>query len=97
VLKGQLIADRIAEVEELSVTEAELSAWLVRQAPRYGMSPDALAKALVEVGQVPMALQDIRRTKALAFVLQKASVVDADGKAVDLSALDEDLAALSAG
>ena len=92
-LKSQFILDKVAEVREVSVGESELSAWLVQQAPRYGMSPDALAKALVDAGQVPMAIQDIRRAKALAAVLEEASVVDTAGKAVDLKALDEDMAA----
>ena len=83
--------DKIAEKEEVSVGETELSAWLLQQAPRYGMSPDAFAKALVEAGQVPMAIQDIRRAKALAVVLESAKVVDADGNEVDLKALDAEM------
>lgn len=90
-LKSQFVLDKIAEVEEVSVGETELSAWLIQQAPRYGMSPDAFAKALVEAGQVPMAIQDIRRAKALAVVLAAATVVDVDGIAVDLAALDEEM------
>ena len=76
---------------ELSVAQEELSAWLMQQAPRYGMAADAFAQALVEAGQVPMAIQDIRRAKALALVLENATVVDADGNAVDLKELDEEL------
>jgi trigger factor len=91
-LKSQFVLDRIAEAEEVTVGESELSAWLVQQAPRYGMAPDAFAKALVEAGQVPMAIQDIRRAKALSVVLEKALVVDPDGNVVDLAALDAELA-----
>lgn len=90
-LKSQFILDKIAEREELSVGEAELSTWLIQEAPRYGMSPDAFAQALVEAGQVPMALNDIRRAKALALVLEQATIVDADGNTVDLKALDAEL------
>ena len=89
--------DKIAEEAELTVGESELSAWLVQQAPRYGMSPDAFAQALVEAGQVPMAMSDIRRAKALAKVLESAKVVDTTGAVVDLSALDAELAALTGG
>ena len=97
-LKSQFILDKIAETEEITVGETELSAWLIQQAPRYGMSPDAFAKALVEAGQVPMAMQDIRRAKALALVLEGARVVDADGNEVDLTALDADMnAAIASG
>ena len=94
-LKSQFILDKIAEDEELTVGESELSAWLMQQAPRYDMSPDAFAQALVEAGQVPMAMADIRRAKALAKVLESAKVVDTNGVAVDLSELDSEVAALT--
>ena len=38
-----------------------------------------------------MAIQDIRRAKALAVVLESAKVVDADGNEVDLKALDAEM------
>lgn len=96
-IKSQFILDKIAEEAELTVGESELSAWLIQQAPRYGMSPDAFAQALVEAGQVPMAMSDIRRAKALAKVLESAKIVDTSGAVVDLSALDAELAALTGG
>jgi len=94
-LKSQFILDKIAEDEELTVGESELSAWLMQQAPRYEMSPDAFAQALMEAGQVPMAMADIRRAKALAKVLENAKVVDTKGVVVELSELDSEVAALT--
>ena len=94
-LKSQFILDKIAEDEEITVGESELSAWLMQQAPRYEMSPDAFAQALMEAGQVPMAMADIRRAKALAKVLESAKVVYTQGVAVDLSELDSEVAALT--
>ena len=88
-LKSQFILDKIAEGEDLGVEEVELSQWLVQQAPRYGMGPDQFAQALVEANQVGMAMQDIRRAKALAIVMEGAAIVDSDGAVVDLSLLDE--------
>jgi len=87
-LKSQLVLDRIADTEQLSVSEAELSAWLVQQAPRYGMSPDQFAQELVNAGQVPAAVGEVRRAKALAHVLEHATVLDTTGAVVDLGALD---------
>ena len=87
-LKSQLVLDKIAETEDLSVSEAELSSWLVQQAPRYGMSPDQFAQELVNAGQVPAAVAEVRRAKALAHVLEHAKVVDSEGDVVDLGALD---------
>lgn len=94
-MKSQFVLDKIAEESELTVGESELSAWLIQQAPRYGMAPDAFAQALVEAGQVPMAMADIRRAKALAKVLETAKVVDTTGAVVDLAALDAEMAALT--
>jgi trigger factor len=90
-LKSQFILDKIAESEEVTVGESELSNWLMQQAPRYEMAPDALAQALVESGQVQMALSDIRRSKALALVLENASVKDTEGAEIDLAALEAEL------
>ena len=47
-LKSQFVLDKVAEAEEVTVGETELSAWLVQNAPRYGMAPDQFAQALVE-------------------------------------------------
>jgi trigger factor len=83
-LKSDFILDAIAQAQELTVSEEELSAWLIQQAPRYGMSPDAFAKALVDSGQVSGALQDIRRAKALAWAAEQATVTDTTGAKVTL-------------
>ena len=94
-MKAQFIFDKIAETEQVSVSEQELSAWLIQQAPRYGMAPQQLADVLVKNGGVNMAVADIRRAKALEVVLKSVQVVDTKGAIVDLNALDEDVAALS--
>jgi trigger factor len=92
---AQFVFDKIAEVEELQVSEAELSTWLVQQAPRYNMSPQDFADALVKSGGVQMAVADVRRAKAIEVVLKSAQVVDSNGKIVNLEDLDQDLAAFS--
>jgi trigger factor len=92
-IKAQFLLDKLAEAEQVTVAEAEFSAWAMQQAPRYGMTPDAFLQALVQAGQVPMAVADIRRAKALALVLEQATVVDSEGVVVDLAAVDEEMAA----
>ncbi len=86
-LKSQLILDALAEREEIGVDEQELSQWLVQQAPRYGMSPDQLAQALVESEQVDVAFVDIRRAKALTVATRSAKVFDASGNPIDLDSV----------
>lgn len=88
-LRSQFLLDRIADAEELNVAEAELSQWLMMQAPQYGMSPDQFANALVEAGQVPTAVAEVRRGKALAFVLENAEIEDTNGEPVNLDEIDQ--------
>lgn len=59
------------------------------QAPQYGMSPDQFANALVEAGQVPTAVAEVRRGKALAFVLENAEIEDTNGEPVNLDEIDQ--------
>ena len=90
-IKTQFLLDKIADTEEVAVGQAELTQWLASQAPRYGMSADQFADALVQAGQVPSAVADVRRGKALALVLEKAKITDKSGREVDLSVLDEEV------
>ena len=57
-------------------------------ASQYGMEPNDFAKAVDEGGQIPAMVAEVARRKALATVLEKAKVVDADGNEVDLNALN---------
>ena len=86
-VKAQLILDSIADAEALSVGDAELTEYLVRQAQRYNLSPQDFANQIMEAGNLPSLIADVRRNKALASVLSAATVTDASGARVDLSAL----------
>lgn len=88
-VRTQFILDRVAEAEGLSVGQDELSQWLIAQAPRYQMSPDEFAKALVEAGQVQSAVADVRRAKAVDLIVAKAVIRDKSGNIVDLSVLEQ--------
>ncbi|MCU1690894.1 MAG: tig, partial [Jatrophihabitantaceae bacterium] len=81
-VKSQLVLDEIAEQEALTVTEAELTEYLFRQAQRYGMAPQEFANQLVQAGNLPALMADVRRNKALATVLDAIKVTDASGNNV---------------
>ena len=49
------------------------------------MEPNQFAQMLDSSGQVNMIVGEVRRRKALAAVLGKATVTDSEGVAVDLS------------
>ena len=86
-VKSQLVLDAIADAEELGVSDAELTDHVIAQAQRYGVSPQEFAQQLTEAGNLPALVSDVRRSKALATVLERATVTDASGRSVDLEAL----------
>ena len=61
----------------------------MRRAASSGMSPDQFAQAVVEGGQVPLLVGEVARGKALAVVVEAATVKDTNGEVVDLDD-DED-------
>jgi len=86
-VKSQLVLDAVADAEQLGVSDAELTEHVIAQAQRYGMSPQEFAQQLTQGGNLPALVADVRRSKALASVLERAAVTDASGRPVDLSAL----------
>ena len=86
-VKSQLVLDAVADAEQLGVTEAELTEHVIVQAQRYRSSPQEFAQQLTQAGNLPALVSDLRRSKALATVLERATVTDASGRPVDLSAL----------
>ena len=88
-VKAQLLLDAIADAEEVSVSDSELSERLVYQAQRQGMSPNEYARKVHESGELGSIYADVRRGKALITVVRQAAVTDASGHAVDIDALLE--------
>ena len=86
-IRGDFLLDSIVKSEEVQVTEAELTEYLIRTAARYGMSPDQFAKQISEGGQIAALMAEVARTKALAVVLERVKIKDASGREVDLSKL----------
>ena len=86
-IKSRMILDKIAESEEVQVSDAEMSQWLISEAQRYQMAPDQFADELVKAGQVQAAVAEVRRAKALSLVLEQVRVEDKSGRVVDLESV----------
>ena len=85
-LIAQMVLDKVGEVEEVEVSDAEFTQWLINEAPRYQLTPQDFADQLVRSGSLPSALAEVRRAKALSLVLQRATVTDTAGATVDIEA-----------
>ncbi len=95
--KTQMLLDAIAESVNVSVSQDELTQYLVQSSSQYGMAPQDFVNALQENNQLPAIVGEVARNKALAVALGKVTVVDTNGNPVDLTGFiageDEDEAA----
>ncbi|MFF9812156.1 trigger factor [Streptomyces sp. NPDC014006] len=83
-IKTQFVLDELVKREKLNVNQEELTEHLMRRAASSGMSPDQFAQAVVEGGQVPLLVGEVARGKALALVVEAATVKDTNGEVIDL-------------
>jgi trigger factor len=86
-LRAQFLLDAIAEQEEVRVEQPELIEYLMMSAQQYGMDPSSFAQSVEQQGQIPSIVAEVARRKALATVLERATVVDTTGTSIDLETL----------
>ena len=86
-IKSDFLLDAIVKVEEVQVSEIELTEYLIRMSQRYGMGPEQFAQELQKAGQISQVVAEVTRAKALASVLGRVSVVDKSGNKIDLEEL----------
>jgi trigger factor len=85
-VKVTFVLDELARNEELGVDQAELSAYVMRQAEQMGVSPDQLAQQLVDNGQLNFAAAEVLRGKAMNLIAERVKVTDNSGNPVDIAA-----------
>jgi trigger factor len=90
-VRAQLVLDAVADAEELEITDSELNDQLIRRASRAGLAPQDYANRIVQSGQLAGLVSEVRRGKALATVMESATITDASGNTVDLEQLREDM------
>ena len=85
-VKVSLILDQLARQEELGVDQAELSAYVTRQAEQMGVPPERLAQQLADNGQLSFAAAEVLRGKAMNLIAERVNVTDESGHKVDIGA-----------
>ena len=85
-VKVSLVLDQLARTEELGVDQAELSAYVTRQAEQMGVAPDRLAQQLADNGQLSFAAAEVLRGKAMNLIAERVKVTDTSGHEVDIKA-----------
>ena len=84
-VKVSLVLDQVARDSELSVEQAELSAYVTRQAEQMGVAPDRLAQQLADNGQLSFAAAEVLRGKAMNVIAERVTVTDKSGNPVDVA------------
>ena len=79
--------------EEVTASDEELDAEVIRLAERNEQKPAKVRRELERSGALEAVRSDIARGKALEFLVEHATVVDENGNELDLTVPDADLPA----
>ena len=86
-VKADLALRAVAEGEQLDATDDEVDAEVARIAERVGQPVAAVRLQLERAEQLSAVRSDLRRGKALEWLVEHAEVVDEDGNPVDRALL----------
>jgi trigger factor len=86
-VKADLALRALADAEAIECTEADLEAEMERLSERLGQKPAQLRRALEQADQMGAVRSDIRKAKALQWLVDCVDVVDEEGRPVDRSRL----------
>jgi len=85
----QLLLDTVADAEDVQVSDDEFGHEIVHRAQRAQMQPQQYYDQLVQSGAAAAVFGDVRRGKALAFVMEQVKMSDSDGNVLTLDDLRE--------
>jgi trigger factor len=82
-VKVDLALRAVADAEDLEVDDDEVDAEIERLAERTKQKSNQLRKVIERNGQIPELRSDLRKRKALEWIVEHVEVVDPDGKSID--------------
>jgi trigger factor len=86
-VKADLALRALAELEGLEADEEDVDKEVARLAERFEVKPDRLRRDLERQDGLPTVRSDIRKAKALEWLVQNVEVVDKDGRPIDRAEL----------
>ena len=87
---AQFVLDQVAKKEEIGVSEGELQEHLMRRAQQSGQNPQEFIQHMLEHNHLPEMVSEVVRGKALASIVEAATVTDESGNHVELKNLQPD-------
>ncbi|HUP86923.1 MAG TPA: trigger factor [Acidimicrobiales bacterium] len=89
-VKADLALRALADAEGLDVSDEDLDAEIVQLAGRMKQAPEALREQLERADQIPAVRSDIRKAKALGWLMEHVEIVDEEGNPIDRADLSPD-------
>ncbi|HEV7886127.1 MAG TPA: trigger factor [Acidimicrobiales bacterium] len=86
-VKADLALRALAEAERLEADEDDVDNEVARLAERFDTKPDRLRRDLERQDALPTVRSDIKKAKALEWLVQHVEVVDEEGRPIDRAEL----------
>lgn len=87
---AQFVLDQVVADSEIGIQDDELSQHIFRRAQESGQDPNSYIQHIMEHNHVPEMVSEVLRGKALAELMQQATVKDASGTVLELGKLRAD-------
>ena len=87
-VKVDLALRAVADAEGIECTDEDLQEEIDGVAERVGQSPEVVRDQFERVGQISAVRSDIRKRKALDWLMERVEVVDPEGTPIDRSELE---------
>lgn len=89
-IAAQFVLDQIVENSEFGIDDQELSQHIMQRAQESGQDPNQFIQHIMEHNHVPEMVGEVLRGKALASLVEGATVKDKSGNVLDLASLRAD-------
>ncbi len=89
-IAAQFVLDQVVEDNEFGIDDQELSQHIMRRAQESGQDPNQFVQHIMEHNHVPEMVGEVMRGKALASLVEGATVKDKSGNELDLARLRAD-------
>jgi trigger factor len=86
-VKAELALRAVAEAEDIEATDEEVEAEIARLAERMDQRPEQLRRQLERAEQMAAVRSDVRKSKALEWLVEQVVAVDDEGHPIDRSLL----------
>ena len=89
-VKADLALRAVAEAENIEVDDDDVYAEIIRLADRFGATPEQVQEQLESTEQMPAVRSDVRKGKAVDWLVDHTEAVDADGQPIDRALLEDE-------